>query len=139
MARSRAPSQARTKGALGLGSPGATEDAAWRRVIASETPPTVAGRATYCSLRSPAKLRPLARDDRQLVHRRVERLRVGLRLADAHVQRDLGDGRHLHDRRDAELVLEVPAELGLVGGLQARHVAVAGAVRLLASLPCPYF
>ena len=38
-----------------------------------------------------AQLRALAGDLRQLVHRRVEQLRVGLRLADAHVQRDLLD------------------------------------------------
>ena len=36
----------------------------------------------------------------------VERLRVGLRVADAHVERDLLDARHLHDAREAELVLE---------------------------------
>src|SRR5438034_4062525 len=44
-----------------------------------------------------AHLRALPRDDRQLLERRVELLRVGLRLADAHVERDLlqlGDVHH---------------------------------------------
>src|SRR5438105_2588363 len=47
MPGSRAPSRARTQGALGLASPGATEDAAWRRVLAGQAPPDVAGRLTY--------------------------------------------------------------------------------------------
>src|SRR5437762_9097366 len=46
MPRLRAPSDARTQGALGLDSPGATEDAAARRVISAGAPPCVAGRAT---------------------------------------------------------------------------------------------
>src|SRR5437667_73497 len=50
-----------------------------------------------------AHLRALARNDRELVDRGVEYLRLGLRLADAHVERDLGDARHLHDRLQAEL------------------------------------
>src|SRR3954454_4730051 len=44
----------------------------------------------------PAHLRPLARDDRELLDRGVEDLRLGLRLADAHVERDLRDPRDLH-------------------------------------------
>src|SRR5581483_9845342 len=72
----------------------------------------------------PAELRTLAGDDRQLIHRVVERLRLELRLADAHVQRHLRDDRHLHDRRVAEVVLQLAAELLLVARLQARHVAV---------------
>src|SRR5438105_14601212 len=43
----RAPSQARTQGACGLTSPDATEDAAWRRVLAGRAPVDGAGRATY--------------------------------------------------------------------------------------------
>src|SRR2546430_12691858 len=46
MPGSRAPSDARTQGALGLASPGATEDAAARRMIASQAPPNVAGWVT---------------------------------------------------------------------------------------------
>src|SRR4051794_17589897 len=47
-------------------------------------------------LACPAHLRALACDRRQLLDRRVERLRVGLRLADAHVQRDLFEAWDLH-------------------------------------------
>src|SRR5439155_17360313 len=47
MPASRAPSDARTQGALGLDSPGATEDAAARSVIAGQAPPSVAGWVTY--------------------------------------------------------------------------------------------
>ena len=68
-----------------------------------------------------AHLGALAGDDRQLLDRGVERLRVGLRVADAHVQRDLLDLRHLHDRAQAELLLELRAQLG-VAVLQARAV-----------------
>src|SRR6266480_6317672 len=46
MPGSRAPSDARTQGALGLSCPGATEDAAARRVIAGQAPPGGAGQAT---------------------------------------------------------------------------------------------
>src|SRR3989442_5932860 len=42
----RAPSQARTQGALVSEDTGATEDDAWRRVIAGQAPPSVAGRVT---------------------------------------------------------------------------------------------
>ena len=41
-------------------------------------------------------------------------LRVGLRLADAHVERDLLEARHLHRRAQAELVLQARADLLLV-------------------------
>src|SRR6266700_2327295 len=43
----RASSQARTQGAFGLVSPDATEDAAWRRVFATQAPPSVARGVTY--------------------------------------------------------------------------------------------
>src|SRR4029453_8609634 len=43
MPGSLAPSQARTQGAFGLVSPGATEDAAWRSVIAGQAPVNIAG------------------------------------------------------------------------------------------------
>src|SRR4051812_23291836 len=45
-----------------------------------------------------AHLRALAGDRRQLLERRVELLRIGLRLADAHVERDLLDAGDLHRR-----------------------------------------
>src|SRR5438445_32333 len=57
-------------------------------------------------LLGPARLRALAGDRRQLLDGALERLGLGLRVADAHVQRDLRDPRHLHDRGDAELLLE---------------------------------
>src|SRR5437588_3434828 len=69
-------------------------------------------------------LRALPGDRRQLLDRRVERLRVGLRLADAHVERDLRDRRHLHDRREGELLLEPGAQLAPVELLEPRRVAV---------------
>src|SRR5205814_681540 len=62
----------------------------------------------------PAHLRPLARDDRELLDRRVEQLGLGLRLADAHVERDLRDPRDLHDRLQAELPLQLRAQLVVV-------------------------
>src|SRR6266850_4286110 len=46
MPGSRAPSDARTQGALGLFCPGATEDAAARSVIGGQAPPSGAGQAT---------------------------------------------------------------------------------------------
>src|SRR5207302_4063599 len=46
MPASRAPSDASTQGALGLVSPGATEDAEARSVIARQAPPNVAEKAT---------------------------------------------------------------------------------------------
>src|SRR5574340_888584 len=73
-------------------------------------------------LRRSAYLRPLARDHGQLVDGGVERLRVRLRLADAHVQRDLGHPRDLHGRGHAEVVLEPRPDLVLVAFLEARNV-----------------
>src|SRR4051795_2160955 len=75
-------------------------------------------------LRRLADLRALAGDDRQLVHRGVELLGVGLRLTDTHVERDLLDARHLHDRLQAELVLERRTDLVLVLLLHAGRVAI---------------
>ena len=46
MPGAREPSQARTQGACGLSSPDATEDDAWRRVLAFQAPPCLIGRAT---------------------------------------------------------------------------------------------
>jgi hypothetical protein len=63
-------------------------------------------------------------DRGQLLDRAVERLGLGLGLADAHVQRDLLDARDLHHGADAELVLQVRADLLLVAGLEPRLVAV---------------
>src|SRR5439155_21452024 len=66
----------------------------------------------------------LAGDRGQLLDGRVEQLRLGLRLADAHVERDLLDARRLHDRVEAELLLEARPDLALVLVLQARRVGV---------------
>src|SRR5207302_8989698 len=71
-----------------------------------------------------AHLRALSGDRGQLVHRRVEDLRLGLRLADAHVERDLRDRRDLHDRREVELFLQLRPQLALIALLEPRHVAV---------------
>src|SRR5213083_1748506 len=49
-------------------------------------------------------LRALAGDRGELLHSGVELLGVVLRLADAHVERDLLAARHLHDRLDLEVV-----------------------------------
>src|SRR5918994_1274588 len=68
-----------------------------------------------------AHLRALPGDDRQLLDRGVELLRVGLRLADAHVERDLGDAGNLH-QREAELVLQPAAKLAGVELLEPRLV-----------------
>src|SRR4249919_748821 len=68
-----------------------------------------------------AHLRALPGDDRQLLDRRVELLRVGLGLPDAHVERDLRNARDLHEGQ-AELVLQLAAELADVQLLQARLV-----------------
>src|SRR5207247_6159794 len=83
-----------------------------------------------------AHLRALACNRRELVDCGIECLRVGLRLADAHVERDLLDARHLHDRAQAELVLEAQAQLLLVQALQPRGVSVAVGRHYL-SMSCP--
>src|SRR5690242_4874256 len=71
-----------------------------------------------------AYLCALAGDRRQLLDGRVEQLRVRLRLAHAHVQRDLLEARHLHDGVEAEIVLQLRTDLALVAHLQARRVGV---------------
>src|SRR5581483_6272461 len=71
-----------------------------------------------------ADLGALAGDRRKLLDRPVHGLRIGLRLADAHVERDLLDARHLHDRVEPELLLEAWPDLALVLLLEARRVRV---------------
>src|SRR6266516_3492602 len=84
-------------------------------------------RSRNSHIRSPRSVtRALTGNRRQLLDRAVERLRLGLRLADAHVERDLGDARHAHQRPEAELLLELGAELVLVALLQARNMSVFG-------------
>src|SRR5262245_56670812 len=73
-------------------------------------------------LRRATDLGALAGDRRQLVDGRVQRLRVGLGLADAHVQRHLRDPGDVHDRGDPELLLQARPDLLLVALLEARHV-----------------
>src|SRR5262249_42869326 len=84
-----------------------------------------------------AHVRALAGDDRQLVERRVDLLRVGLALADAHVERDLRDRRRLHDRRQLELLLQLAAELVVVARLEARKIGLGGSHYLSISCPQP--
>src|SRR5262249_24050924 len=72
-----------------------------------------------------AQLGALPGDRRGLVHGGVEEFGVVLRLADAHVERDLRDSRNLHDGAQPEVVLETGAQLALVELLQPGHVAVA--------------
>src|SRR5262249_19396752 len=67
----------------------------------------------------------LPRDRCQLVEGALEHLRLGLRVADAHVERDLLEARDVHDRAGTELVLELRAQLLLVALFEARLVAVA--------------
>src|SRR5262245_40462649 len=54
--------------------------------------------------------------------------------ADTHVQRDLLDARHLHDRAQAQLILETRTEIVLVELLEPGRVAVGGHQR---SMSCP--
>src|SRR3954454_17963498 len=75
-------------------------------------------------LAGPPDLGALAGDRRQLLERGVEQLRLGLRLTDAHVERDLLDARCLHDRVEPQLLLEARPDLVLVLLLQARRVRV---------------
>src|SRR4051812_29893927 len=75
-------------------------------------------------LAGPPDLGALAGDRRQLLERGVEQLRLGLRLADAHVERDLLEARRLHDRVEPQLLLEARPDLVLVLLLQARGVRV---------------
>src|SRR6266700_2149134 len=89
MPGSRAPSDARTQRALGLGSPGATEDAAARRVIAGRAPPNVAGR--------PTKPEPPRRSSRT-------------RWARAGFDLDGGSSVFLHDRGLRRANLPVPPD-----------------------------
>src|SRR4051812_19055467 len=88
-------------------------------------------------LASAAHLRALAGDDRQLLESGVDLLRVGLALADAHVERDLLDRRRLHDRLELELVLEPRAKLVVVTRLEARRVGLGGSHYLSISWPQP--
>src|SRR5213078_3731505 len=82
-------------------------------------------RSRNSHIRAPRSVtRTLACDRRQLVERVLEHLRLGLRVADAHVQRDLLQARHIHQRADAELLFQLRTELLLVALLQARLVAV---------------
>src|SRR3954453_1869682 len=85
-----------------------------------------------------AHLCALPGDDRQLVEGGVDLLRVGLALADAHVERDLLDRGRLHDRRQLELLLQLAAELVVVARLQARDIGLGGCHYLLSiSWPQP--
>src|SRR6185295_17661802 len=70
---------------------------------------------------------PLAGDDRQLLDRVVERFRVELRLADAHVQGDLLETRDSHRGGEAELLLELVAHLAVVALLEPRGGDLGGA------------
>src|SRR4051795_10012359 len=91
-------------------------------------------------LASTTHLGTLAGDRRQLLQRRVELLRVGLRLADAHVERDLLDAGNLHGRAQAEVVLQARPKLALVELLQPRRVAVRPIAAVLGhylSMSCP--
>src|SRR5204862_3983174 len=63
--------------------------------------------------------------------------RLGLRLADAHVERDLLDPRHLHDRRQPELVLQARAQLLLVLVLEPRRIGRLGGSGHQRSTSCP--
>src|SRR5580765_3713661 len=82
-------------------------------------------RSRNSHMRAPRSVtRALAGDRRQLLDRAVEHLRVGLRLAHAHVERDLLEPRHLHGRAQAELLLQAQSDLLLVGRLQTGLVAV---------------
>src|SRR3954453_18195399 len=80
-----------------------------------------------------AHLRALTGDRGQLLDRAVELLRVGLRLADAHVERDLLQPRDLHRRGEAQLVLQARPDLLLVGRLQPRLMTVGAHL----SITCP--
>src|SRR2546423_10199966 len=137
MPGSLAPSQAGTQGAFGLGSPGATEDAAWRRVIAGRAPPDVAGRATV--------LGPVVAPEREAVGGKrlldlLDRLlaevrdRAELVLALRHEVADGLDPDPLEAvvRADAELELLDREVLHPVSERDLRTRAVAGGRRGLA-------
>src|SRR3954454_14768287 len=64
--------------------------------------------------------RLLAGDRGQVAHRTLDQLRVAGRLADAHVDHDLGQAGHLHDVRDLELGLQRGEDLLAVAGLETR-------------------
>src|SRR3954447_1931364 len=66
----------------------------------------------------------LARDRGELLDRGVHRLGVRLRVADAHVERDLRHLRDAHDRVELELVLEGRPDLVVVALLQAREICL---------------
>src|SRR5215204_5971506 len=70
-----------------------------------------------------ADARGLARDRGELLRRGVEHVRVLLRVAHAHVERDLLDARDLHHGLVAELLLEARLDLGLVALLEPRRDA----------------
>src|SRR6185312_13637195 len=72
----------------------------------------------------------LARDQRQVAGGVVHLLAVGNALADAHVEDDLGDRRHLHRVLVAELLGQLTAHALLVVRAQARDLVRALARRL---------
>src|ERR1039457_6127791 len=73
----------------------------------------------------------LAGDHRQVPDRTLDQLGIPGRLADAHVDHDLGQTRDLHDVGVAELFAERRGNLSLVTLLQARWDALRGRRRLL--------
>src|SRR5580765_100630 len=100
MPGSRAPSDARTQGVPGLVCPGATEDAAARRVIAGQGPPNVAGRATTLACQPPAHVLAGIANALPLVRlRRAHLADLGRGLSDLlfvdAFDDDLGVRRHL--------------------------------------------
>src|SRR6476469_6440293 len=71
--------------------------------------------------------RPLAGDDGQLLGGVVQRFDVGLGLAHAHVQGDLGDPGHGHHRGQAQRLLQSRPDLVEISLLQARSRRFHGA------------
>src|SRR6478736_4726531 len=65
--------------------------------------------------------RLLTGDRGEVLDRTLDQLRVASRLADAHVDHDLGQAGHLHDVLDVELRLERGEDLLAVAGLQTRR------------------
>src|SRR5215218_5693734 len=70
--------------------------------------------------------RLLAGDRGEVLDGPLDELRVASRLADAHVDHDLGQAGHLHDVRDVELAAERGEDLLAVAGLEARSHSLFG-------------
>src|SRR6476660_4934936 len=79
-------------------------------------------------LAGPGHRRLLAGDGRQVADGALDQLGVASRLADAHVDHELGQAGHLHDVGDVELAAQRGEDLLAVARLESRRALLLGRV-----------